>query len=66
MALLGLGILLVIVGLVLAVTNFMGLGVLADEFWWIGWVVFGVGLVLALVHMAMAPRRREVVYERRI
>ena len=65
MGLLAFGILLVIIGLALGVTNFLGLGLLADEFWWIGWLIFGIGLILAIVHMAMGPRRT-VVYERRV
>lgn len=66
MGLLGFGIVLVVIGVLLAVTNFLGLGVVADEFWWIGWLVFGVGVVLALLSFIMAPRRdRDVVIERR-
>ena len=64
MALLGLGILLVIVGLLLSFTNALGLAGLGDEFVWIGWIVFGVGLLLAIIHFVMGPRRT-VVYERR-
>lgn len=65
MGLLGLGVVILLVGLLLAATNWLGLGIVADEFWWIGWAVFAVGVVLAILSYVMTPRRDAVVYERR-
>lgn len=64
MGLLALGILLVVVGLILSFTNAMGFAPLGDNLVWLGWVVFAVGVILAVIHFVMAPRR-DVVVERR-
>lgn len=63
MGLLALGIVLVVAGLLLAFTNVLGLAPIGDNLVWLGWVVFAVGVVLAIVSFVMG--RRTVVYDRR-
>lgn len=65
MALLGLGILLVVVGLIMAFTNVFGFAGLGGSLIWLGWVVFAVGVVLAIIHFVMGPRRGTVIERRR-
>lgn len=62
MALLALGILLILVGIVVSFTNVLGLAGIAGSFVWLGWVCIGLGLILAIVHLFSG--RRTVVYER--
>lgn len=64
MGMMTLGVVLVVVGLVLAFTNLLGLAELAQPLIWIGWVVLAIGVVLALVSLATRGRRRDVVVER--
>jgi len=64
MALLGLGILLVIVGIVLSFTNAFGFAGLGGSLVWLGWVCIGLGILLAIVHL-FTRRRSGVVVERR-
>lgn len=63
MGMLAFGILLVVVGLVLAFTNVLGLAALSQPLIWLGWVCVAIGVVLALVY-AFGARRRDVVVER--
>lgn len=63
MGMMAFGILLVVVGLVLAFTNALGLAELAQPLVWLGWVCVAIGVVLALVY-AFSARRRDVVVER--
>lgn len=55
MGLIGLGIALVIVGLLLGLTGFLGI---ASIFQYIGWILLGIGVILAIVHYATAARHR--------
>lgn len=64
MGLLALGIVLILLGIIFSFTNLLGLAGLGDNIQWLGWVVLAIGVILAIVHFVMAPRR-EVVYERR-
>lgn len=63
MGLLSLGVILVLVGLVLAFTNLFGFAGLGGGLMWLGWVLIAIGVILAIVHVVMG--RRPVVYERR-
>lgn len=65
MGLLTLGVVLVLVGLIMAFTNVFGFAGLGGSLMWIGWVLVALGVILAIVHLVMGPRRRAVVYERR-
>lgn len=65
MGMMAFGILLVIVGLVLAFTNVLGLAELAQPIVWLGWISVALGLILALVY-AVSGRRRDVVVEREV
>jgi hypothetical protein len=64
MGLLALGIVLILVGILFSFTNLLGLAGIGDNLQWLGWVVLAIGVVLAIVHFVMAPRR-DVVVERR-
>lgn len=57
------GVLLVVVGLVLAFTDVLGLAELAQPLVYLGWICVALGIVLALVY-AVSGRRRDVVIER--
>jgi hypothetical protein len=63
MGMMAFGILLVVVGLVLAFTNVLGLAELAQPLVWLGWVCLAIGIVLALIY-AFGARRRDVIVER--
>lgn len=63
MGLLSLGIILVLVGLVLAFTNLFGFAGLGGGLMWLGWILLAIGVILTIVHMVAG--RRAVVYERR-
>lgn len=63
MGMMAFGILLVLVGLVLAFTNVLGLAELSQPLIWLGWVCVAIGVVLALIYL-VAGRRRDVVVER--
>jgi hypothetical protein len=65
MGMLAFGILLVVVGLVLAFTNALGLAALSQPLIWLGWVCVAIGVVLALIY-AFSGRRRDVVVEREV
>lgn len=65
MGLLAFGIVLLVVGIVLAFTNLLGLAALAAPLTWLGWVAIALGLVLAILHFVTAGRRDEVVVEER-
>lgn len=59
------GILLVVIGLILAFTNALGLAALSQPLIWLGWVSVAIGVVLALIYAVTARSRdREVVVER--
>ena len=64
MGLLTLGIVLVLVGLILAFTNVLGFAGLGSAFVWVGWLCVAIGVVLAIVHL-VAGRRTVVVGDRR-
>lgn len=61
MGMLALGIVLVLVGLVLAFTNLLGLAALAQPIIWLGWVCVAIGIVLAIVYFVGAGRRDRVI-----
>lgn len=61
MGMLALGIVLVLVGLVLAFTNLLGLATLAQPLIWLGWVCVAIGIVLAILHFVGGTRRETVV-----
>ena len=63
MALLTFGILLVVLGLILAFTNAFGIGAIGGTLMWLGWICVGIGVILAVVHFVTAGRRRDVVVE---
>lgn len=63
MGMMAFGILLVVVGIVLAFTNVLGLAELAQPLVWLGWICVALGIVIALVY-AFSGRRRDVVIER--
>ena len=65
MGMMAFGILLVVVGLILAFTNVLGLAELAQPLVWLGWVCVAIGIVLALIY-AVSSRRRDVVVEREV
>ena len=64
MALLALGIVLILVGIVLSFTNAFGFAALGGSLVWLGWVCIGLGILLAIVHL-FSRRRSGVVVERR-
>lgn len=64
MGMMAFGILLVIVGLLLAFTNALGLAELAQPLVWLGWVSVAIGVVLALIYAFAGRTRRDVVVER--
>lgn len=64
MGMMAFGILLVVVGLLLAFTNALGLAELAQPFIWLGWICVAIGIVLALIYAFSARRDRDVVIER--
>ena len=60
------GIVLILVGVVLAFTNALGFASLGASFVWIGWICLGIGVILAILHFAMGGAlRRTTVIERR-
>lgn len=61
MGFLAFGILLIVAGVLLAFTNALGLGGLGDTFVWLGWICLGIGVILAILHFVMGPRRTTVV-----
>lgn len=63
MALLTLGIVLILIGIVLSFTNVLGFAALGGSLVWLGWICLGLGILLAIVHLF--TRRRAVVVERR-
>jgi hypothetical protein len=63
MALLALGIILILVGIVLGFTNAFGFAAIGGSLVWLGWVCIGIGVLLAIVHLF--TRRRTTVVERR-
>ena len=67
MGMLAFGIVLLVLGVVLSATNFLGLAELSGPFVWIGWVAIAIGLVLAILHFVTAGTRRTdtVIEERR-
>lgn len=64
MGLLAFGIVLIVIGFLVGATNLLGLAELAGPLVWLGWIVLAIGIVLAILHFVMAPRR-DVVVERR-
>lgn len=64
MGMMALGIVLVVVGLVLAFTNVLGLAELAQPLVWLGWVCVAIGIVLALIYAFSARRAGTTVVER--
>ncbi|HUR69717.1 MAG TPA: hypothetical protein VM370_10780 [Candidatus Thermoplasmatota archaeon] len=64
MGMLAFGIVLVLVGLVLAFTNVLGLATLSQPLIWLGWVCVAIGIVLALIYAFSGRRNRDVVVER--
>lgn len=64
MALLALGIVLILVGIILGFTNAFGFAALGGSLVWLGWVCVGIGVLLAIVHL-FTRRRTGVVVERR-
>lgn len=64
MGMMAFGILLVVVGLLLAFTNALGLAELAQPLVWLGWVCVAIGVVLALIYAFSGRTRRDVVVER--
>lgn len=58
------GIVLILVGVVLAFTNALGFAALGGTFVWIGWICLGIGVILAILHFAMGGSRRTTVVER--
>lgn len=64
MGFLALGIVLIILGVVLSFTNLFGFAGLGGSLVWIGWICIGIGLVLAILHFVMGPRRTTVVERR--
>ena len=65
MGLLAFGIVLILIGVVLAATNLLGLAILAGPLVWLGWVTLGIGVILAILHFALGPRRTVIERERR-
>lgn len=65
MGFLAFGILMIVVGVILAFTNVLGLGGLGDSFVWVGWICLGIGIILAILHFVMGPRRTVVERETR-
>lgn len=66
MGMLAFGIVLLVIGVVLAATNFLGLATLSEPLVWLGWVAIAIGIVLAILHFVTAGRARDdVVVERR-
>lgn len=64
MGMMALGIVLVVVGLILAFTNVLGLAELAQPLVWLGWVCVAIGIVLALIYAFGARRTGGTVIER--
>lgn len=64
MGFLALGILLIVVGVVLAFTNAFGFAGLGGTLVWLGWISLGIGVLLAILHFVMGPRRSGYVVER--
>jgi hypothetical protein len=65
MALLTLGILLILIGIVLSFTNAFGFAGLAGSLVWLGWICIGLGIVLAILHLFTRRRVGTTVVERR-
>lgn len=65
MGFLAFGILLIVVGVVLSFTNLLGLAGLGGSLAWIGWICLGIGVILAILHFIMGPRRTVVERETR-
>jgi amino acid transporter len=61
MGFLSLGIVLIVVGILLAFTNLMGFAALGGALVWLGWICIGIGIILAILHFVLAPRRTTVV-----
>ena len=61
MGFLALGILLIVVGVLLAFTNALGFAALGGTLVWLGWICLGIGIILAILHFVMGPRRTTVV-----
>lgn len=64
MGLLAFGIVLILVGIVLSFTNVLGLAGIAGSLVWLGWICLGIGVLLAILHFVMGPRRATVVERR--
>lgn len=65
MGFLAFGIVLILVGIVLAFTNALGFAALGGTLVWLGWICLGIGVILAILHFAMGGTRRTTVIERR-
>lgn len=65
MGFLAFGILLIVVGVLLSFTNLLGLAGLGGSLQWIGWICLGIGVILAILHFVMGPRRTVVEREYR-
>lgn len=65
MGLLAFGIVLIVLGVILAATNLLGFAALGGTLVWLGWICLGIGIVLAILHFLMGPRRRDVIIDRR-
>lgn len=64
MGLLVLGIVLILAGILVSFTNAFGLAGVGGSLVWLGWVAIAIGVILAIVHFVMAPRRTTVVERR--
>jgi hypothetical protein len=56
MGFLSLGIVLILIGIVLAFTNALGFAALGGSLVWLGWICLGIGIILAILHFVMGPR----------
>lgn len=65
MGMLGVGILLIVLGVLVAATNAFGLAEIGATFVWLGWICLAIGVVLAILHFAMGPRTTVIERERR-
>ena len=61
MGFLAFGIVLILVGIVLAFTNVLGFAALGGTLVWLGWICLGIGVILAILHFVIGPRRTTVV-----
>ena len=53
------------IGVILAFTNLLGFAALGGTLVWLGWICLGIGVILAILHFVMGPRRTVVEREYR-